>query len=638
MKENERLLSDLVVYTKYARYRPDLKRRETWEEIIDRYIAMMLKKYCGEDVERQFKEKKVNVERGSLAERIITNGQYLYDKKVLPSMRACQFAGPAIEKNNARIFNCSYAPIDHYKAFSETMFLLLGGTGMGYSVQQQHIKQLPPIVKPQKSQKYVIDDSIEGWASAVNMLMKAYFGKTITKPRFDYSSIRPKGEQLITAGGKAPGPAPLRICLTKIECMLEEKEDGDKLTSLECHDICCHIADAVLAGGIRRAALISFFSFGDMEMATCKSGAWWENNPQRGRANNSVMMHRDRVTEEEFKGFFNVVRESGSGEPGFYWTNDDDMEYGSNPCCEISLAPDSFCNLTEVNAGNVEGQEDFNTRVRVAAFFGTLQAGFTDFHLLRNSWQRVTERDALVGVGLTGICNGRLDDLDLTQAAKTANEENEKVAEEIGINKAARVTTVKPSGSTSSVLGVSSGIHEWYSPYYIRNMQCRVDDDLYNFFTEHHPELIKVMDLDPQSAVIGCPMKAPEGALLREDQTAIDFLERVKKYNVEYVREGHRSGPNTNNVSATCSVKENEWSQVRDWMWDNREYYNGISLLPYDGGTYKDAPFQECDEQTYLERLSYTKGIDLTKISEAEDNTDLQSELACANGACELTY
>lgn len=618
MSTTKKVLSDLVVYNKYAKYLPNLQRRETWEDIVTRYISMMIKKYP------------------SLEKEIYENSTYLLSKKVLPSMRALQFAGPAIEKNESRIYNCSYMPIDDYRAFSELMFLLLGGTGAGYSVQFHHIEKLPYIHKPIKEAKYLVGDSIEGWADAVKQLMKAFFGISKVKPRFDYSDIRPKGARLVTAGGKAPGPDPLKICLTKIEAILNNKSDGSKLTSLEVHDICCHIADAVLAGGIRRAALISLFSFDDMDMATSKHGNWWELNPQRGRANNSAVILRNRVLKEEFDNLWELIVDSNSGEPGIYFTNDPD--YGTNPCCEISLRPFTFCNLTEINGDGIQDQKDFNERARVAAFFGTLQSGFTDFHYLRPVWQKNTEKDALIGVGITGIASGDILDLDLREASLEVKKENERVANLLGINVAARVTTVKPSGTSSLVVGSSSGIHAWHSEKYIRNMQCRVGDDLYTFFTEHHPELIKVMDYDPNSAVIGIPVEAPKTAITRDSETTLDLLERVKRFNIEWVKQGHRRGPNTNNVSATISVKENEWSEVGEWMWKNKKFYNGLSVLPHDGGSYKDAPFQEVDEETYQRKLDYVinNKIDLTLIIEEEDYTDQKGELACSGGGCEV--
>lgn len=618
MDKGIKLLSDIVVYNKYAKYIPKLKRRETWEDIITRYLTMLTKKY--ED----------------LTEEIMLNGQFLYDKRVLPSMRAAQFSGPAIEKNEARIYNCGYMPMSDYRSFSELMFLLLGGTGIGYSVQYHHIEQLPHIQKPLKTAKFLIGDSIEGWADAVKQLMKSYLGKTIVKPRFDYSDIRVKGSRLVTAGGKAPGPEPLKICLTKIEALLNDKENGSQLTPFEVHRINCLIADAVLAGGIRRAALISLFSMDDIEMATCKHGAWWELYPELGRANNSSVILRNRVSKKEFDKLWQITVDSGSGEPGVYFTND--PEYGTNPCAEISLRPYTFCNLTEINAGVVKNQDDFNEAARVASFFGTLQAGFTDFHYLRNTWKINTERDALIGVGITGIANGNLQGLNLTTVCNIVMVENARIADSIGINKAARSTTIKPSGTTSCVVGTSSGIHAWHSKYYIRNMQCTVGDDLYNFFVTYHPKLIKIMDYQPNDAIIGIPQRAPDVAILREDETALDLLSRVKKFNLEWVQKGHRRGPNSNNVSATISCKPYEWKDVGDWMWDNKDTFNGLSVLPYDGGSYKDAPFQICSKEKYDELLDYINNnpIDLTKIIEEYDNTNLTGEIACGPEGCHV--
>lgn len=619
MRKPQLALSDVVVYTKYAKYRSKDKRRETWNEIVDRYLAMMMKRYP------------------HLEGKIKSNGVLLREKKVLMSMRAAQFSGIAMEKNESRGYNCAYMPIDDYRSFSEAMFLLLGGTGLGYSVQYAHVAQLPEIRRPSKSQKFVIEDSIEGWADAVKHLMKAYFGLRETKPRFDFSSIRGKGERLITAGGKAPGPEPLKRCLMEVELVLERFKDGSKLRPIDAHDILCHIANAVLAGGIRRAALIALFSADDLEMINCKSGVWWETNPQRGRANNSAVLLRHRAKKKFFLDLWKRVQESGSGEPGIYFSND--PNWGTNPCCEIALRPYQFCNLCEINAGNITSQTDFNRRAKAAAFFGTLQAGFTDFHYLRQIWQKNTEKDSLVGVGITGICNGNLNELDLTWAAEIVKTENAKVAKAIGINEAARTTTIKPSGSTSCVLETSSGIHAWHSDYYIRNIQCSVGDDLYNYFTEYHPKLIKIMDRDPLSAVIGIPQKAPFlTATIRGKETSIDMLNRVERFYNFWVKPGHRDGFNTNNVSATVYAKNGEWDEIGEWMWRNRNSFNGLSCFPFDGGTYADTPFIEITEEEYNKRIKFVNNIDLTKIKENDDNTDLQAEAACAGGACEIEF
>jgi ribonucleoside-triphosphate reductase len=616
MEKNNQILSDIVVFNKYAKFLSHENRRERWDEICDRYEEMMTYKYP------------------MLGASIRENMKMVRDKKVLMSMRAAQFSGAAIIKNESRVYNCAYLPIDDYRAFSETMFLLLGGTGVGFSVQNHHIDQLPDIRKPLKSQKYLVGDSIEGWADSVRHLMASYFGVRKTKPVFDFSDIRPKGSRLVTAGGKAPGPEPLKRCLFNIELLLERKEDGSNLTPIEVHDIVCHIADAVLAGGIRRAALISLFSADDELMLSAKAGAWWEKNPQRGRANNSAVILRHRVTKKFFNEIWNRIKDSGCGEPGVYFSNDKD--WGCNPCCEIALRPFQFCNLTEINAGNIESQEDFNNRARVASFFGTLQAGFTNFHYLRTIWQSNTEKDALIGVGITGICNGKVLNYDLTEAAGVVREENKEVSDIIGIKPAARQTTIKPSGTTSCVVGTSSGIHSWHSKFYIRRMQCTKDEALYKYLNTNNPELVVDYDAIPNTAVIEIPQAAPDGAIIRDNETALSLLERVSSFNTEWVKSGHVSGSNTNNVSATVSIKDDEWDEVMEWMWKHKDAFNGLSVLPYDGGTYKQAPFESIDEVTFKRMYDKLKMIDLSGIVENDDNTDLSGEIACSGGSCEV--
>ncbi len=396
----------------------------------------------------------------------------------------------------------------------------------------------------------------------------------------------------------------------------------------------CHIADAVLAGGISRAALISLFSADDDEMISCKTGNWWENNPQRGRANNSVVLMRHIVTKDFFMDLWGRVRASGAGEPGFYYTYDKD--WGTNPCCEIALRPYQFCNLTEVNVSNVESQEDLEARVRAAAFIGTLQASYTDFHYLRPVWQRTTEKDALIGVSMTGIASGRVLKLDTKAAAKVVKEENKRVSGLIGINPAARTTCVKPAGTTSLTLGTSSGIHAWHAPYYIRRIRVGKNEAIYDYLKEIHPELVEDEYFRPHdTAVIQVPQKAPEGSILRSE-SALELLERVKQFSTHWIKRGHRRGQNTHNVSATITVKESEWDEVGEWMWENRKFYNGLSVLPHDGGTYIQPPFEECDEETYNKMMQSLEEVDLSHIIEMQDDTDLQGELACAGGSCEI--
>lgn len=770
-----KILSDLTAFMKYAKYDSVLKRKETWDELVTRNKQMHIKKFP------------------ELKNEINEAYKLVYEKKILPSMRSMQFAGKPIEISPNRIYNCAYIAMDDWRAFPEITFLLLGGTGMGISVQRHHVEKLPIINKPNTNRlrRYLIGDSIEGWADAIKVLMKSYFfgGSTID---FDFRDIRQKGQPLITSGGKAPGPQPLKECILKIKGILDHKENGEQLTTLEVYDIMCHIADAVLAGGIRRAALIALFSVDDDDMLTCKYGNWWELNPQRGRSNNSAVLLRHKITKEYFMNLWEKIKASGTGEPGFVFSND--KEYGMNPClsgdslitvkdrsvinnemiigegviyqiplkmlvdkyekgedlpliltlnektnkleidninlatltkknatlieielengkklkltpdhkvytknrgyveagkltdeceilillnnfkeeiskiqkitkissedvydincdknhnffangilvhncAEISLRSCQFCNLVEVNVSDVSEQEELNSRVKAASFIATLQASYTDFHYLRSVWKRTTEKDALIGVGMTGIASEHFLSLNLTEAAEIVKNENSRVAKIIGINPAARCTTVKPSGTTSLILGSSSGVHAWYDKYYIRRMRVGKNESIYKYLAETNPELVVDEYFRPHdTAVIEIPQKAPEGAILRSE-SIYAFLSRIRKMNIEWVRGGHRKGENYNNVSATVFIKDNEWEFVGEWMWENRDNYTGISVLPYDGGNYKQAPFETITEEEFNEKYKYLHDIDLSQVKEIEDN-GLANELACTSGSCEIT-
>lgn len=679
---------------KYARYLPKEKRRETWEEIVARNKQMHIKKYP------------------SLAKEIDDNFQLVLDKKILPSMRSLQFAGKPIEISPNRIYNCCYLPIDDVHAFSESMFLLLGGTGVGYSVQKHHIEKLPMlrgVIKAKRKKRFLIGDSIEGWADAIKALLNSYF-RGSKEVEFDYRDVRPKGAKLITSGGKAPGPEPLRECIEKIRVLLEkaisERGVNTKLRSIEAHDIMCYIADAVLAGGIRRAAMICLFSFDDEDMLGCKGNfpiaawghrfdtrrdengepvqtiqihedvdgkkyydlnvelndpaygkkdtqAWWVSeddlarlkekgvlpwycfHPHRGRSNNSAVAVRHRIQKSDFLKLWAQIEASGAGEPGIYFTND--KEWGTNPCVEIGLRPFQFCNLVTINGSDVENQEDLNKRARSASFLGTLQAGYTDFHYLRDIWRETTEKEALIGVSITGIGSGKILNFDLKEAAEIVKAENERVAKLIGINIAARTTCVKPEGTSSLVLGTSSGIHAWHNPYYLRRIRVGKNEAIYKYLSVMHPELLEDDRFRPEiQAVITVPVKAPSGSIFR-NETAINLLERMKKVSTEWVRAGHRSGSNSHNVSVTVSVKDNEWKSVGEWMWDNKDFYNGIAVLPYDGGTYIQAPFEDCTEEEYERRLEHLTKVDLKYVIEEDDDTNLSGEIACAGGNCNVS-
>ena len=618
MELSSKILSDITVFMKYSKYRKDLGRRETWEELVTRNKEMHIKKfpYMKEEIEEAYK--------------------FVYDKKILPSMRSLQFGGKPIEISPNRVYNCGYLPVDDHRAFSEILFLLLGGTGIGFSVQKHHVEKLPEIRKPRENRKrrFLIGDSIEGWADSIKVLMRSYFEGTSTID-FDFSDIRAKGAALVTSGGKAPGPEPLKICIRQVKSILNEKEEGTQLEPIEVHDIVCHIADAVLAGGIRRAALISLFSADDEEMVACKAGNWWEKNPQRARANNSASIARHKIEKDFFFDLAERIEHSDSGEPAVYLTNDKEM--GTNPCCEIALRAFQFCNLCEINVSNIESQEDLNARAKAAAFIGTLQATYTEFHYLRAIWQRTTEKEALIGVGLTGIGSGIAQTMDLKQVSKVVIAENKRIAPLFGINEAARTTTIKPSGTSSLVLGCSSGIHAWHSEYYLRRIRVGKNEDIYHYLSINHPELVEDEYFRPHdTAVISVPQRAPKNAILRTE-SSLDLMNRVKWFYTNWIKPGHRRGSNTHNISATISVKEDEWQDVKEWMWENRNYYNGLSVLPFSGGSYKQAPFEDCDVFTYNRLMSSLTEVDLTLIQEGEDNTNLSGEVACVAGACSVS-
>lgn len=609
------ILSDIIIHMKYAKFIPKKNRRENWKELVTRNKKMHLKKYP--DLKKEIEEAY----------------KFVYDKKVLPSMRSMQFAGKPIDINNTRLYNCCYLPMSHYASFSELMFLLLSGVGVGYSVQYDHIESLPEIQKPIKTRRYLVGDSIEGWSDAIKVLMKSYFaGRSL--PIFDFSDIRPKGAALITAGGKAPGPEPLKDCLHNLKKILDRKENGETLRPIEVHDICCYIADAVLAGGIRRSAMIALFNLDDEEMLTSKFGEWWELHPHRARANNSAVVVRHKVDKETFMNLWKKIEASRSGEPGFFFTNNPD--WGLNPCAEISLRPYQFCNLVTINASTLDSQEDFNARSKAAAFIATLQASYTNFHYLRDVWKRTTERDALIGVSMTGIASGDVMNLNMKEAALIIRKENERAAKLFEINNAARCTTVKPEGTSSLVLGSSSGIHPWHNSHYIRRLRVGKNESIYNYLNTSHPKLVKDEFFKPNTdAVIEVPMKAPDNAITR-NESALHLLKRVKYVCEEWIKAGHRKGDNKNNVSTTVTVRDHEWDEVGEWMWENRDIYTALSVLPYSDHNYEQPPFEDISEERYDIMVQHLHDINLDNVVEMKDETNPQGELACAGGSCEI--
>ena len=528
--------------------------------------------------------------------------------------------------------------MDDVRAFGELLFLLLSGTGDGYSVQSRHVNRLPSVKQPRQSGYFIVQDSIYGWAQALDALIDAYFLCRV-RPEFDFSMVSPKGTLLLTTGARAPGPEPLKHMLESVEARLK-RAIGRKLIPLEVHDINCIISNCVLAGGIRRAALIALFDRWDEEMLRCKSGEWWIEHPERGRANNSAVLPRDETTYDEFKHVFDIMRHSGAGEPGFCWT--DDPEMGMNPCVEASLWPKQFCNLTTVVQTTVESFDDFLYRAEAAAFIGTLQASYTDFPYRRPEWQETTERDALIGVSCTGVCDvpGLVTPEWLEEGAVSVLNTNERTAKQIGINIAARTTLMKPEGSGSKVTCSRSGIGSGWNDFLINRVQINKNDDLAKYFERVVPELCEDVEGIANTMCIKIPQELSEGGMNRDDETALQFLDRVMTYNRHWIAPGHREGPNKHNVSCTVNVREHEWDGVLEYMWKHRTEYTGIALLPYDGGNYKQAPLTACTREEFEKLDAYvrSKNIDLRQVHEGEDNTEMDQIIACGGGKCEVSF
>ena len=622
----EKLLSLFNTYDKYLIHLPDKERRESWFEAIDRVKIQHLKKFP------------------NIAEEIEWAFQYVYDKKLVPSMRSLQFAGKAILKNEVRLYNCAYLPVSDTKAFRETTFLLLSGVGVGFSVQSHHVNQLPATRIPENRQKFLIMDSIEGWSDAIDAVIKAYLGNLGYIPNFDYTDIRPAGTPLKSSGGLAPGFQKLKWCLDEITTIFEKAHrNHGKLSTLDAHDIMCIIADCVVSGGIRRSACISLFDRNDMAMLTAKSGDWGSYPEYRGRANNSIVLERSVVTEEEFRKLWVFMKESGSGEPGFLWVEDRDM--GTNPCAEISLQPHTFCNLCDVSIADIgDDNEEFFNRIKAAAIIGTVQATYTDFHYLSNRWKIATEKSAQIGVSITGICdNSKYQSLDYKTAAKEyAQKVNAELSAVLGINQSVASTTVKPSGNAAVVLSTSSGVHARHSKFYFRRMSINKNRPIYAYLKNINPALVEEHLTKIEEAFIKVPIKVQDGALVREDETAIDFLNRVKFLQQNWIVPGHREGANMNNVSSTVSIREDEYDICEDWFWENRAFYNGIACLPYDTTFYTQVPFEDITEEVYLasvkEIYSYLEKNEIvfTDIKETIDGTDHLATAGCEGMSCDI--
>lgn len=600
-------LQELQNYTfvsKYARWLEDKNRRETWKEAVERVKDMMHTKYAGLPV----------------AEEIDWAYDMMYKKKVLGSQRALQFGGDPILKRHAKIYNCTSSYCDRLRFFQECFWLLLCGSGTGFSVQKHHVAKLPNLEhNPPKGegQKYVIEDSIEGWSDALGVLLSSYFSKPIeefkqyknTHVVFDYSNIRKQGSSLSSGVGKAPGFEPLAKGLEKIRALLDRcvANGQKKLRPIDAYDIIMHSSDAVLSGGVRRSASLALFSHNDEEMAKAKTGNWYIDNPQRARSNNSALLLKDSTAFEEFAELMNSVKEFG--EPGFIWSDSTEMTF--NPCVEVGMWPVDEetgksgwqgCNLSTINCSSIEDEEDFYERCRAAAIIGTLQAGFTKLEYLGETSCRIFQREALLGVSLTGTMEKHdlvLSEQVLRNGAKIAVETNKALAKKISINQAARVTCLKPEGTSSSMLGTSSGIHPHHAKRYIRHVQANVLEAPYQHFKKVNPQACEKSSWSANDTdeVIKFPIEVPDGAKLKNQLPAIEMLKVVKDTQKNWVYSGKNRSLCTqdylsHNVSNTVTVKPEEWDEVTKYIYDNRKYFAGISLIPQSGDKdYTQAPF-----------------------------------------------
>ena len=598
-------LTELQNYTfvgKYARWIPEKKRRETWKESVDRVKNMMYAQYPEANGEIEWAY------------------DMMYKKRVLGSQRALQFGGSPIVKHNARVYNCIASFSDRPRFFQECMYLLLCGCGVGFSVQKHHAKKLPDIIlKKEGTKKYTIPDTIEGWSDAVGVLVSSYFvdsglfpeyeGKNVN---FDFSEIRPAGSYLSSSSGKAPGPEPLKKALTNIKKVLDKaiKEalfSVKKLEPIHVYDVVMHAADAVISGGVRRSATICVFSPDDEEMALAKTGNWFHDNPQRGRSNNSALLLRDSTTPEQFSSLMQSVKEFG--EPGFVWA--DSTEFVVNPCVEIGLYPIDdetgetgwqACNLSTINCAKIKTKKEFLESCRAASIIGTLQAGFTSMPYLGEITEKILKREALLGVSMTGIMEQHKICLDpdiQKEGAREVKKANKEIAKIIGINQAARATCIKPEGTASCILGTSSGIHPHHAKRYIRRVQANKMENIYQHFRKTNPRACEesVWSANDSDDVISFCIEVPDGSKLKNKISAIGLLNYVKSTQQNWVMVGKTDSLCVqpylqHNVSNTINVKPEEWDEVEKFIYKNRRYFCGVSLLPVSGDKdYPQAPF-----------------------------------------------
>jgi ribonucleoside-triphosphate reductase len=613
---SKEFLSKLVHYRTYAKYLPEELRRESRDETIKRNMDMHIRKFP------------------QLAEPIEKAYEQVYAGRVVPSMRSFQFAGEAIERRNNRMFNCSFINITKYRDFADLFYMSMSGVGVGFSVKKTHIKSLPAIPEGAVEAPYVIADSAEGWCDS---LMELFRNPDL---QFDYTTIRPMGAPLST-GGTASGPKALIKMHANVRAILR-KAVGRQLTPFECHRISCLIADCVVVGGVRRGALISLFDVDDEELLNCKANNWWEKYPELARANNSAVLRKDDPDFKDKAGrVIDACFAGGQAEPGLSLTNDDDM--GFNPCHEIALKSMGVCNLTEINAAQCFSKEDWLKAVVSATIIGTLQATYTDFKYVQSEWKKNADDEALLGVSITGQAEAQaiLTPENLSEGAKTAVEVNKLWAAKLGIKPARRITTTKPSGTSSSWLGTTAGVHAGHEIRYIRRVRMDKSSALSKALSKRFPAFVVDDPFNSNDMIMQVPIKLYDTTLLRSQETAVQCLERVKALYDNWILPGHVEGPNTHNISLTINYHEHEKEAIRRWMLDNRNSYYGISLIPYDGGDYKYLPYSQPPHPEVFEILDkafalIAEDFRFEDIKERKDNTDFKGEVACAGGACSL--
>ena len=622
--------------SRYSRWLEEEGRRETWSETVGRLIS-----YFKNHMSTNYKGVIKNKEWDEIEEAILS-------LEVMPSMRALMTAGGALDRENIAGYNCSYIPIDSPRAFDEVLYILMNGTGVGFSVERQYADKLPTIPDQEfenTDDVVSVADSKEGWARAFRDLISYLYTGRI--PKVSVTKVRPAGARLKTFGGRASGPQPL-VDLFDFTISKFKGARGRKLSSMECHDIVCKTGEVVVVGGVRRSALISLSNLSDQRIRAAKKGEWWNDNPQRALANNSVA-----YTEKPDAGVFMKewlsLYESKSGERGIFnrvsaqkkasenGRRDADWDFGTNPCSEIILRPNQFCNLTEVVCRSIDTAKTLKNKIRIATILGTIQSTFTNFGYLRKRWQNNTEEERLLGVSLTGIMycpelNGSFSGVGVTlkHLKNHAIETNKELAKKLGIPQSTAITCVKPSGTVSQLVDSASGIHARHNPYYIRTVRGDNKDPLTEFMKAsgipNEPDVMK----PEHTTIFSFPMKAPEGSVCRKDITALEQLDIWKEYAQHWCE--HKP-------SVTISVKEEEWISVGAWCWENFEHVSGISFLPFSDYTYQQAPYQDIDEKTYKKLAkAMPTNIDWNKLQEfeTEDNTKGSQQLACTAGVCEL--